>query len=325
MQRFASGGCRFSLLTEKFYSMKTNIKTSATNNTKARGKELRAKQMFENKTYGKRLCPGRMIALVSLLCTALVAGAGPVAVETDSVKAVETDSVKAVEADSVKAVESDSVKAVEADSVKAVEVVSYEHIPDRLTDEDFREVAEELGVEVAAIKAVVEIEAGTKHEGFWANGKPIINFDLSMFRKFAARNKINLSRYQRSHAVVFAKPNRARYGSYQAAQQARLDAARTIDDKTAIEGTFWGMFQLGGFNWKVCGTSSPDEFVRLMSRSERDQLELFAEFIRETGMLPLLKAKNWSAFARRFNGPSYARRGYHTRLARAYAKHKAKK
>lgn len=281
--------------------MKTNIKTSATNNTKARGKELRAKQTFENQTYGKRLFPGRMIALVSLLCTALVAGAGPVAVETDSVKAVETDSVKAVEA------------------------VSYEHIPDRLTDEDFREVAEELGVEVAAIKAVVEIEAGTKHEGFWANGKPIINFDLSMFRKFAARNKINLSRYQRSHAVVFAKPNRARYGSYQAAQQARLDAARTIDDKTAIEGTFWGMFQLGGFNWKVCGTSSPDEFVRLMSRSERDQLELFAVFIRETGMLPLLKAKNWSAFARRFNGPTYARRGYHTRLARAYAKHKAKK
>lgn len=309
MQRFASGGCRFSLLTEKFYSMITNIKTSATNNTKARGKELRAKQTFENQTYGKRLCPGRMIALVSLLCTALVAGAGPVAVESDSAKAVEND----------------SVKAVETDSVKAVEAVSYEHIPDRLTDEDFREVAEELGVEVAAIKAVVEIEAGAKHEGFWANGKPIINFDLSMFRKFAARNKINLSRYQRSHAVVFAKPNRARYGSYQAAQQARLDAARTIDDKTAIEGTFWGMFQLGGFNWKVCGTSSPDEFVRLMSRSERDQLELFAEFIRETGMLPLLKAKNWSAFARRFNGPSYARRGYHTRLARAYAKYKAKK
>ena len=301
MQRFASGGCRFSLLTEKFYSMKTNIKTSATNNTNARGKELRAKQTFENQTYGKRLCPGRMIVLVSLLCTALVAGAGPVAVESDSAKAVETDSVKAVEA------------------------VSYEHIPDRLTDEDFREVAEELGVEVAAIKAVVEIEAGAKHEGFWANGKPIINLDLSMFRKFAARNKINLSRYQRSHAVVFAKPNRARYGSYQAAQQARLDAARTIDDKTAIEGTFWGMFQLGGFNWKVCGTSSPDEFVRLMSRSERDQLELFAEFIRETGMLPLLKAKNWSAFARRFNGPTYARRGYHTRLARAYAKHKAQK
>lgn len=289
--------------------MKTNIKTSATNNTNARGKELRAKQTFENQTYGKRLCPGRMIALVSLLCTALVAGARPVAVESDSVKAVETD----------------SVKAVESDSAKAVEAVSYEHIPDRLTDEDFREVAEELGVEVAAIKAVVEIEAGAKHEGFWANGKPIINFDLSMFRKFAARNKINLSRYQRSHAVVFAKPNRARYGSYQAAQQARLDAARTIDDKTAIEGTFWGMFQLGGFNWKVCGTSSPDEFVRLMSRSERDQLELFAEFIRETGMLPLLKAKNWSAFARRFNGPTYARRGYHTRLARAYAKHKAKK
>ena len=309
MQRFASGGCRFSLLTEKFYSMKTNIKTSATNNTNARGKELRAKQTFENQTYGKRLVPGRMIALVSLLCTALVAGAGPVAVESDSVKAVEND----------------SITAVENDSAKAVEAVSYEHIPDRLTDEDFREVAEELGVEVAAIKAVVEIEAGAKHEGFWANGKPIINFDLSMFRKFAARNKVNLSKYKKSHAVVFARPNRARYGSYQAAQQARFDAARTIDDKTAIQGTFWGMFQLGGFNWKTCGCKSPDEFVNLMSRSERDQLELFAEFVRETGMLPYLIVKNWAAFARRFNGPSYARRGYHTRLARAYAKHKKDK
>ena len=139
MQRFASGGCRFSLLTEKFYSMKTNIKTSATNNTKARGKELRAKQTFENQTYGKRLFPGRMIALVSLLCTALGAGVGPVAVETDSVKAVETD----------------SVKAVEADSVKAVEAVSYEHIPDRLTEEDFREVAEDYP-EITADDCIID-------------------------------------------------------------------------------------------------------------------------------------------------------------------------
>ena len=55
----------------------------------------------------------------------------------------------------------------------------------KLTEEDFEEVAQRLGVEVAAIKAVVEIEAGHSHEGFASPGKPLINFDLTMFRRFA--------------------------------------------------------------------------------------------------------------------------------------------
>lgn len=192
-----------------------------------------------------------------------------------------------------------------------------------LTEQDFAEVAEELGVEVAAIKAVVEVEAGKTHRGFWSENKPLINFDLATFRRMAQRNKVALGKYARSHPVVFARPNTARYGSQQAAQQARLDAARTIHDLSAIQGTFWGMFQIGGFNWRKCGAESPDEFVRLMSRSERDQLELFAEFIRNTGLLTHLRNKNWASFARGYNGPSYAARGYHTRLAAAYKKYKS--
>ncbi|MGM9861739.1 MAG: N-acetylmuramidase family protein [Muribaculaceae bacterium] len=193
-----------------------------------------------------------------------------------------------------------------------------------LTERDFVEVAAELGVEVPAIKAVVEIEAGPGHKGFFKTNMPIINFDLTMYRQFAARNKLNLAKYTKSHAVIFARPNIAKYGSQQAAQYARLNAAMSIDSLTAIQGTFWGMFQIGGFNWRQCGTSSPQEFLRLMSRSERDQLELFAEFITRTGMLRYLKAKNWTAFARNYNGPGYAARGYHTKLARAYAKHNKK-
>ncbi len=40
-------------------------------------------------------------------------------------------------------------------------------------------------------------------------------------------------------------------------------------------------------------------------------------------MLPDLKAKNWAGFARKYNGASYARRGYHTKMAAAYRKFKA--
>ena len=59
-----------------------------------------------------------------------------------------------------------------------------------------------------------------------------------------------------------------------------------------------------------------------MSTSERAQLDLFAEFIRRQGLDKYLRNKNWAAFASRYNGPSYASRGYHTRMASAYARHK---
>ncbi|MDE6277071.1 MAG: N-acetylmuramidase family protein [Muribaculaceae bacterium] len=192
----------------------------------------------------------------------------------------------------------------------------------RLDNSDYIRVAEELGVEPAAIKAVVSIEAGTTQRGFYAEGKPVINFDLSVFRQMAARRGVNLGKYSRSHALVFNRPNTARYGSYQKAQQARLDMAMEIDSIAAINGTFWGMFQIGGFNWKRCGADSPADFVRRMSLSEQEQLEMFAEFIRNSGLLEALRSKNWSSFAKGYNGPSYASRGYHTRLANAYAKFK---
>ncbi len=191
-----------------------------------------------------------------------------------------------------------------------------------LTERDYAEVARELGVETAAIKAVVEIETGRAHRGFNPDGTPVINFDLAIFRKMARKNGVNLSRYSRSHPAVFRRPDIGAHGSQQAAEHAVYSSAADIDELTAIEGTFWGMFQIGGFNWRMTGASSPTEFVARMSANERQQLELFAGFIRRSGLLKYLQAKNWSAFARGYNGPSYAARGYHTRLAKAYNKYK---
>ncbi|MCM1076652.1 MAG: N-acetylmuramidase family protein [Bacteroides sp.] len=185
-----------------------------------------------------------------------------------------------------------------------------------LTEEDFKEVAQRLGVEVAAIKAVVDIEAGRSHQGFTAPGKPLINFDLTMFRRFATRRGVNLSRYNKSHSVVFTSSR----GSQDKAHR-RLNAAMTINPHAAIEGTFWGMFQIGGFNWKKCGAESLEAFAKKMAHSERAQLDMFANFITNSGLLQALKDKNWAKFARGYNGPGYARRGYHTRMAQAYARH----
>ena len=190
-----------------------------------------------------------------------------------------------------------------------------------LTETDYREVAAELGVEVAAIKAVVDIETGNKHEGFWKPGKAIINFDLSIYRKFAPRRGVNLVSARKKYPLIFRGPNIKKYGSYQAAQYARFDAALEINRTSAIESCFWGMFQIGGFNWKKCGCSSIDEFFTRVNSSEREQLELFAVFCRENNLIRFIKSKNWAAFSLRYNGPGYKKRGYDSKMAAAYRKY----
>ncbi len=185
-----------------------------------------------------------------------------------------------------------------------------------LTEDDFKIVAEELGVEVAAIKAVVKIEAGPKLEGFWAPGVPVVNYAQSLFNKYKAKTK--------GRKMKDAKVPSGLTG-YALKEWTSLTNARKINADAADMGSYWGMFQIGGFNYKLCGCQSVEEMVEKVCDSEFSQLEMFAVFIRNSGMLEALKKKDWAAFARQYNGPSYAKRGYHTRMAKEYAKFKGEK
>lgn len=185
-----------------------------------------------------------------------------------------------------------------------------------LSDTDYQNIAKELGIEVATIKAVVSIEAGPRLEGFLAPGVPVINFDRKMYNSI--RNKATSGKKVAANTKI---PDGIT-SSYGKKEWGELIAARKINEDRANMGTFWGMFQIGGFNYKLCGCTDIDEFVKLMSHSEYMQLELFAAFVTNTGMVKHLRNRNWSAFARMYNGASYAKRGYHTRMANAYKKFK---
>ena len=186
-----------------------------------------------------------------------------------------------------------------------------------LTEGDFRLVADELGVEIAVIKAVVLIEAGTQMKGFWAPGVPVINFDKTMYSRFRSK----------APSAAGAKGEKVPEGltGYALREWTQLINARKVNAQSANMGTFWGMFQIGGFNYKLCGCETVDEFVRRMADSELSQLELFAAFIIKGDMVDDLRKKNWAGFARKYNGASYAKRGYHTKMAAAYDKLKAAK
>jgi len=183
-----------------------------------------------------------------------------------------------------------------------------------LSDDDFILVAKELGVEVAAIKAVVAIEAGKQMKGFWAPGVPVVNFDKTMYSRFRKKNP--------GPGVKGAKVPEGISG-YALREWTQLVNARRVNSKAADMGTFWGMFQIGGFNYARCGCETIDEFIRLMSYSELEQLELFAAFITNSGMLDDLRNRRWAAFSRKYNGAGYARRGYHIKMAAAYKRYVA--
>ncbi len=188
-----------------------------------------------------------------------------------------------------------------------------------LTDADYRKVANELGIEVAAIKALASIEGGG--HGFAANGKPTINFDLSVYKKLLRQAGKSQAQARKASPIAFAGVNRARYGGYVEAQHARLDDACKFDRELALKATFWGMFQIGGFNYHLCGCKSVEEFVRLNSESELQQLELFGRFIQRIGLVKYVKAHNWRAFAQAYNGGRYVS-GYASKLQRAYNRYK---
>lgn len=192
----------------------------------------------------------------------------------------------------------------------------------RLTDYDIQRFSERYQIEPAAVKAVLDIEAGKYHNGFSEPCLPLINFDQKLFRQRLAKTGVNMSAIRQQYPELFVAPAISKYGTQQRKEHALLEQAREINDRLAVECTFWGMFQIGGFCWQKCGAPDVDVFVKEMSRSERDQLAMFGILLENTGMLELVRKKQWERFARAYNGPSYKARGYDRRLIKAYNKYK---
>ena len=196
-------------------------------------------------------------------------------------------------------------------------------VSEKLTEEDFILMAQLLGCETAALKAVQEVETGGRG-GFFAPGKPAILFEGHIFWKQLTKKGVNPEKYvQGNKDILYPKWEKERYkGGME--EYERLEKARRIDREAADASASWGMFQIMGFNYKACDEKSVESFVTAMCESERKQLILSGRFIRKGGMLPALIAKNWREFAHKYNGAGYAQNSYDIKLMNAYNKFKEK-
>lgn len=177
-----------------------------------------------------------------------------------------------------------------------------------LTELDYINAAAELKCEVAAIKAVADVES--LDGGFQSDGKPKILFERHKFHEFT----------NGKYSVENPDISNKRAGGYTKNEHARLEKAAKLNRREALKSASWGKFQIMGFNYSIVGFSTLQEFINAMYRSETDQLKAFVQFIKSNKLDDELREKRWSDFARIYNGNNFHINKYDAKMAAAYKK-----
>ncbi|SEA20306.1 N-acetylmuramidase domain-containing protein [Rubrimonas cliftonensis] len=185
-------------------------------------------------------------------------------------------------------------------------------------ENEMRDVAAEWGLDPAALLAVAEVESGGAAlldiDGRMA---PPIRYEFHVFHrqlKPALRPGAVASGLASPRWGQFANP-RSQQGRY-----ALLDRAKSIDPEAAYAACSWGVGQVLGENARWLDYESAEALAAECCSGVKGQTDLMLRFIQRRGLSAALKARDWTAFARGYNGPLHDRNDYAGRMARAYAR-----
>jgi len=189
-----------------------------------------------------------------------------------------------------------------------------------LKRKDLQQAADRLGVPLASVMAVNQVES--RGEGFASNGRPVILFERHVMFDRLQANGLSEAEADALAAKHPALVNR-KSGGYiggTAEHQRLAQAQQLLHEAAALESASWGLFQIMGYHWQRLGYHDAQHFADTMALSEAAQLDAFVSFIEtDPALHKALKGRKWAEFARRYNGPNYARNLYDVKLARAYA------
>jgi len=169
--------------------------------------------------------------------------------------------------------------------------------------------AAHIGIEPAVLWSVVTVE--TAGCGFLPDRRPTILFERHIFSNRTGR------RFDAAHPGISGPAGG--YGPPGARQYERLEEAVACDRLAALESASWGLGQIMGFNAGLAGFRDAEDMVSQMMRGENEQILGMASFMRASGVHGHLQRRDWTAFARRYNGPGFANNRYDEKLAAAYS------
>lgn len=173
---------------------------------------------------------------------------------------------------------------------------------------DFERAAIVLESDIAAIRAVVEVES--IGHGFQSDARPKLLFERHVFHRETG------GRWSGLHPAI-SSPQPGGYAGGPR-EYRRLEQAMALDRRAALRSSSWGGFQIMGFNHQLAGFETVEQFVAGMVESAARQIDAFVAFVRASGLQQALQAHDWAAFARGYNGPAYRSNRYDERLAAAY-------
>jgi hypothetical protein len=184
--------------------------------------------------------------------------------------------------------------------------MNFQGLAKKLDDIDLPRIGALIGVGEDEIHAVLDVE--TRGGGFDQYGRPKALFEPHVFYR-------ELSGSARDTAVQM-KLAYKKWGTlkYPYDSYPRIKAAMSIDEDAALRSTSWGLGQIMGFNASLAGYGSAKEMVEDFLDDEEKHLEAMVRFIISAGLDDELRTHDWKGFARGYNGSSYAKHGYHTKL-----------
>ena len=196
-----------------------------------------------------------------------------------------------------------------------------------LSEEDLDGFAQEHQLELAAVKAVNEVESSGK--GFLLDGRPRILFEGHVFWSRLKALGIDPELYVSPHSkdVLYHKWVKTHYRGGKM-EYDRLEKAAGLSDlpafhQAAYESASYGAFQIMGHHYKNLGYASVDQFVAHLYTHERTHLQAFGKYCLHFGLMKYIRSKNWEAFAKGYNGPSYKKNKYHIKLEEAYLNYRS--
>lgn len=187
-----------------------------------------------------------------------------------------------------------------------------------LAEPDFVDAAGRLGCDVAAVKAVADVE--TAGAGFDAAKRPTLLYERHVF----ARCTTPPGRFDRDHPDLSGLHRPYPPGGYGSKDQqfGKLAQAFQLDPQAALKAPSWGKFQILGENHKACGFATVEAFAKAMTISEVEHLKAFIAFVAgNASLLQAIRRKDWTGFAKSYNGPAFATFKYDTKLAAAFARY----
>ena len=210
--------------------------------------------------------------------------------------------------------------------------------PDTFSEEQYKSMATQLNVEVAAIKAIVMQES--QGHPFLENGLPPILYERRHFFDLAAKKR---AKEEQSSSASRKKssgnkksqlqnpypnfpdlcfPHGDNYGPDGLHQYEKLVRAAHLDFEISLMACSWGGFQILGEYYSSCGCATIFEFVNKFISGTGEQAEIFVAFMKnmKPDGVKGLQTRNWEKVADSYNGSSWRTKNpnYASNLAKYY-------